>query len=402
MSSSTRINPLKPLHQAVEAEFVAWGEVDIVATFGEPHAEYALVRKSAGVIDLPQRGIVELTGNDRLPFLNNLLTNQTFSKATKTALTAGEGTYALLLNLKGRIVCDVNVIERGDRTLLEVDTRYAEPLVKLFEAYLFSEKVKVVNRVAELHEIALHGPGTAAILTELAGREIALATPLSSISATLAGVETILWRDDPTGLPGYYLILPADQAGTVWSALIERFCNSLEVGKRRLRPIGWAMFNTLRIEAGRAIFGIDFDGQPVESAMPNKANRATAADAGPGILPAETGLFDRSVSITKGCYLGQEIVARMHARQQLAKQIVGIRLETDALPFAGELIYDEQNNQIGGITSSTISPLLSNHAICLGLVKKQFIAPGSSVLVPAEGAMRKGVVVALPFVEVLK
>ncbi len=402
MNSVSQLNPLKPLHQAAEVEYVAWGAVDIVATFGESQAEYAFVRKSAGMIDLPQRGIIELTGKDRLPFLNNLLTNQTFAKAEKAGLRAGEGTYAFLLNLKGRIVCDVNVIERGDRTLLEIDARYAQPLVKLFDAYQFSEQVKVIDRTGQLHEIALHGPGAAAMISQLAGQEIALSKPLSSTSATLAGVETIVWRDDPTGLPGYHLILPADRAAEVWTTLLERINASLEIGKRLLRPLGWAMFNTLRIEAGRPIFGIDFDGQPVESAMPNKANRDAAADAGPGILPAETGLFDRAVSITKGCYLGQEIVARMHARQQLARQIVGIRLQTDALPFAGEPIYDDQNNQIGGITSSTISPLLSNNAICLGILKKQYIAPGTSVLVPAEGAMRKGTVVTLPFMEGVK
>ena len=83
----------------------------------------------------------------------------------------------------------------------------------------------------------------------------------------------------------------------------------------------------------------------------------------------------------------------------VARQIVGIRFESDALPIAGEGVFDEKQNQVGGITSSTISPLLSNHAICLGLVKKQFTSPGSVVFVPAEGAMRKGTVVQLPFVE---
>ncbi len=400
-ASYGEINPLKPLHQAAEVEFADWAGVEIVSTFGEPQAEYAFVRKSAGVMDLPQRAILELTGKDRLPFINNLLTNQTFAKSTKAGLTAGEGTYAFLLNLKGRIVCDINVIERGDRTLLEIDGRFASPLVKLLDAYLFSEQAKIANRAGQLHEIALHGPSAAAMLAELSGAEVSLPNPLSSTTLSIAGVDAIVWRDDPTGLPGYYLIVPAERAADVWRTLFDRINAGLEIGKRRLRPIGWAMFNTLRIEAGRPIFGIDFDGQPVESAMPNKANReaAAAAEAGPGILPAETGLFDRAVSVTKGCYLGQEIVARMHARQQIARQVVGIRFDTDALPIAGEPIYDEQNNQIGGITSSTISPLLSNNAICLGIVKKQFIAAGSAVLVPAEGQMRKGVVVKLPFVE---
>ena len=143
------------------------------------------------------------------------------------------------------------------------------------------------------------------------------------------------------------------------------------------RPCGWAAFNTTRIEAGRALFGIDFD----ES-----------------VLPAETGLFDRAVSLTKGCYLGQEIVARMHARGQIARKLVGIRMENDALPLAGSKIYDDQQNEIGGVTSSTISPVLSNIAICLGYVKKPFFAAGTKLKIPAEGSIRTGQVVDLPFI----
>src|SRR5205807_8530340 len=129
---------------------------------------------------------------------------------------------------------------------------------------------------------------------------------------------------------------------TVWMNLLTKFAQPGETGKRGLRPIGWAAFNAARIEAGRPIFGIDFD----ES-----------------VLPAETGQFNRAVSVTKGCYLGQEIVARMHARQQVARQLAGIRMDSDALPIAGAKIFDDASNEIGGVTSSTLSPVLSNVAI---------------------------------------
>jgi glycine cleavage system aminomethyltransferase T len=82
----------------------------------------------------------------------------------------------------------------------------------------------------------------------------------------------------------------------------------------------------------------------------------------------------------------------------VAKQLVGIRFPDDHLPLAGAAIFDDQSNQVGGITSSTISPVLSNTAIALGYVKKPFIAVGSVVNVPAEGAVRRGVVAALPFI----
>src|SRR5258706_11326034 len=129
-------NPLHALHQQAEAEFQPYADVEIVTTFGEPQAEYAALYKSAGMIDLPQRGVLELTGKDRLPFLNNLLTNQTWDKSTKSGLSEGQGVYAYFLNLKGRIVADMNVLERGESTLLEMDVRMVEPIRQAFDKFL--------------------------------------------------------------------------------------------------------------------------------------------------------------------------------------------------------------------------------------------------------------------------
>src|SRR5437868_8197224 len=97
-------NPLRDLHEKANAEFQSYASLEIVSTFGEPQAEYAAIRKAAALIDEPQRGILELTGADRLSFLNNLLTNQTWDKAAKSGLAAGQGVYAFFLNGKGRII----------------------------------------------------------------------------------------------------------------------------------------------------------------------------------------------------------------------------------------------------------------------------------------------------------
>jgi folate-binding protein YgfZ len=203
---------------------------------------------------------------------------------------------------------------------------------------------------------------------------------LGSTEVSLFGVEGVtVWRDDPCGVPGYHLVLPVERAAHVWTSFVARFGGLVDHAKRPLRPAGWAVFNTTRIEAGRALFGIDFD----ESVLP--------AETGPATLA-------RAVSFTKGCYVGQEVVARMHARKQVARQLVGLRLEDDNLPVAGAQVYDDGGNTIGGITSSTISPLLSRASVCLGYVKKPFFEEGTVLKVPAEGQMRKATVVKMPFV----
>jgi folate-binding protein YgfZ len=372
-------NPLFDLHRQAQAEFQPYGELEIVSTFGEPQAEYAAIRKSAALMDLPQRGIIELSGKDRLPFLNNLLTNQTWDKQTKSGLSAGRSIYAFLLNAKsGRIITDVNALELGERTLLELEARLVSPILESLEKYRFAEQVKFASKLDELHEIALHGPGASEVIAQSVEGDLPQLAACGS--ARMLGHDVIIWRDDPCGVPGYHLIIPSNDARAIWMHFVTRFANADQLGKRPLRPVGWAAFNSTRIEAGRALFGIDFD----ES-----------------ILPAETGpdTLARAVSFTKGCYPGQEIVARMHARHQLAKQLVGIRIEGDALPIAGAQIFDAKGEEtIGGVTSSTLSPVLSNIAICMGYVKRPHFAVGTKLLIPAEGKMRAATVVQTPFI----
>jgi folate-binding protein YgfZ len=398
-------NPLHDMHAAYGAEFQSYDRLEIVSTYGNARREYDAIRAEAAMIDLPQRGILELTGKDRLSFLNNLLTNQTlrqssgqaWDKAAKGDLPAGTGAYAFFLNLKGRIVTDMNMLETGDRTLLEMDARLVPPVAMALEKYLFAEKVTMASRIGRLHELAIHGPAAAAVFAA-AGVAAGELQPLGSIQGVLYGFAVTVWRDDPCGVPGYHLLVETAAARAVWANLLANFGPRAQ---RSLQPIGWAAFNTARIEAGRPLLGIDFETVPAATAYPTKKQREQEDGESnhPGMLPAETGQFARAVSITKGCYLGQEIVARMHARNQVAKQIVGLRFEDDALPLAGSPVYDGAGNQIGAVTSSTPSPALGGKAIALAIVKRPHFVSGTPLRVPAEGALRQATVVTAPFLE---
>ncbi len=397
-------NPLHNLHQQAEAEFQPYDQLEIVSTFDEPQAEYAAIRKGCGLMDLPQRGVLEVTGKDRHSFLNNLLTNQIWNKETKKGLEQGQVVYAFFLNLQGRIVADMNVIELGNRTMLEMDVRLVEPVRQVFDKYLFAEDVKLTNRVGQLHEIGLFGPRAIEVL----GKDL---EPMMNMTLEMFGGHIVIWRDDITASPGLHILVPTQHARQLWMDHVTLWGQSAEIGKRMLRPIGWAAFNATRIEAGRPILGVDYETAPPHTAHPGKPQRADnltaaqseapggiASSAPKGVLPAETNQLTRAVSFTKGCYLGQEIVARMYARQQVAKQIVGIKMTDDALPMAGTHILDASGNAIGIVTSSTISPVLSGTAIALGTVKKPFFAEGTTVHVPAEGSVREAKVVKTPFV----
>lgn len=384
-------NPLLPLHEHADAETQFYADVQIVSTFGQMPAEYAAIHTACALMDLPQRGLIELTGRDRLSFLNNLITCGIWDKSSKSGLTIGQGAYGFLLNLKGRIVADLHVIECGERTLVEADGRLLQAITQIFEKYHFAEQVKIQPLAGTMHQLLLMGPNAWPILRQAVAAEInipgsasAAIEPLPetlpaqeySIVTRLFGREVILWRLDQTPQPGIRLIMSTADASVVWTGLMAAFGQPDEHGRHVLRPCGWAAFNACRVESGLPLEGIDFD---------------------ENTLPAETGLMDRAVSFTKGCYLGQEIVARMHARNQVARQIIGLRIAEDAVPIAGEKVFTSDGQEIGAITSSTLSPRMSNAAIALAIVRKPHFALGTPVQVPAEGKMRSATVVPLPF-----
>lgn len=368
-------SPLRDAHVAAGAELIDYGGIEVVHAYDAPQAEYAALHKSCGLMDRPFRGVLAVGGQDRHSFLNNFLTNQTWSKESKSGMSPGQGVYAFLLNVKGRIVADMNVLETGDEVLLETDLRLIRLIRASLEKFVFTERVTFDDRSSAWCELGLYGPGALAILHE-AGSVVRELPPLGIQRLHVAGAEGWVFRDDVCGKPGYHLLLPRELLAGVWERLSAPY--RAQTNKRAVRPVGWAMFNACRIEAGRPLFGIDFSDQS---------------------LPAETGVFERAVSVTKGCYLGQEIVARMYARGQVARRVVGLRVDDDALPAAGAEVMDESGqNAIGVVTSSTLSPVLGNAALALATLKRGYFEPGTRVRVPAEGAHRLARVTDLPFV----
>jgi folate-binding protein YgfZ len=392
-----------------DAEWLGWGETPIVAHFAEPQAEYAAIRKAAGLMYRPERGVIHAHGKDALAFLNNLLTNGLIHPETKAGLPSGHGCYNFLLNLKGRIVADLRVLrpEASDDLILEVDRSSAEMLVDAIDRFRFTEKVKLADASSGSVVLNLHGPEALSVLSEAADAPFTFEETPDPFPATadlpcgvvrLAGVEATVFRDDMCGVPGIGLIVPEDHAVAVWEDLTVRFGGTTDgrpYGNRRLRPVGWAMFNACRVEAGRPILGVDFAASQPSRPGPKR-------DDGPepkgGTLPAETGpLFDLGVSVTSGCYLGQEVVARMHARRVVAKQIVGLRMDGESLPAAGSPV-EVDGKQVGAVTSSTISPTLSNACLALATIKRPHFEPGTKVTLVAEADPKAtATVVPMPF-----
>lgn len=370
------------------AEFMPYGPtetaVEVVQTFGSYEAEYAMIRKGVGVVHVPQRGVVGVRGGERLEFLHRMVTNDT------RTLTPGQGRRAFLLNKAGRIIADMIVLHEADRTLIDLDVFQAASLPAELEKYLFTEDVTLEDQSSSWAHIALHGPASAKLLDTLGATGCDALEALAHRQVTLGGVVCVMYRHDETGAPGFHLLLPATEAATVYRVLTDAVggiapdvsqaeANNPTSPKRPIpgRGIGWLAYNTARIEAGTPLYHIDF---------------------GADCLPHETGILDQAVSFKKGCYLGQEIVARMQNLGHPKRIVVGVRCQDARLPVAGTQVFnDDGADVIGAITSSTVSPMLGGNAIAFAMVKWGKHREGVRLKVGAEGAMVEAVVQKLRF-----
>ncbi|MEM8875852.1 MAG: glycine cleavage T C-terminal barrel domain-containing protein [Planctomycetota bacterium] len=381
-------DPLTQLHHAADADFCPYAGSAIVETFGEPQAEYAAFHRSAALLDCPQRGVLRITGKDRLAFLGNLLT------ANVKELEPGFGTPSLLLNLKGRVVAELNVLETVNATLIETDAHLLDMLADLLDRYLFADDVQIEK--APVRVFQMHGLTAVGVLASALDNEIGLLAKRQVIQPRLAGNTITIFRSELAKPYGLHLLVPTDAMIDVWEHLcaVGASPDPDRPQMRKLRPAGWAAFNACRIEAGRALPGIDYMLAP--PSLPRV--ETDASELSNGALPAELPHFDDVVSVTKGCYLGQEVVARMHARKVVAKKIVGFRMDGDALPHAGGEVYDAAGEkQIGIVTSSTLSPVLSRAVVGLVNLPKAHFEPGTPLQIMAEGSRQPARVTTLPF-----
>lgn len=349
----------------LSVEYLQYGQIGapgaaavaVPATFGEFEAEYAALRSTAGVMDAPHRGVLAITGADRLDFLDRIVTQDLGE------LKPGTACESFILNRKGRIDGDLLLVELGDRMLVESDLHQMEVIAAALDEHLFTEDVTIQDASSQHHQIAIHGPGAIDLLQ--AARDcggVNSPRPFEAMVIEIGSAEVVVVRRDQVGDPGLSLIIPLQRAEDVWNAL-------LEAAAGKGRPAGWYAFNTARIEAGTSLFNLDF---------------------GSMNLPHETGVIDRRVSFKKGCYPGQEIVARTENLGRPRQILRGLRPPGDAVPVTGEAVFagdesGEPDSQVGIITSSTPSPMLGFAPIAFAMLKSAAAEIGSAVLAYAEG-----------------
>jgi len=392
----------------MEIEYLPFGPADatgaptceVVAQYAEVELEYAAIRSNVALVDCPQRASLVVTGKDRVDFVNRLVTQEI------AKLPEGAVARAFLTNRKGRIEADLVVARLPDMLLIDTLAHDVAPLEAALEKLHFSEDVAFVSRVGTHARIALHGPKAESALKALgflaaesrastAQTHATLSAPhMASNTASntasnmasnmawrvaLGDAHAEIWRVDECGVAGFEMSVPIAQVANLWRSLVTFGA----------RPAGWFATNTARLEAGTPYFRIDF---------------------GPTNLPAETGLLASRVSFTKGCYPGQEVVARMQHLGKPKQMLVGLRVEADLLPVAEAQVFacgsttssDDAialGDQVGVVTSSGIAPMLGAAPVAFAMIAASSYAIGTKVMVNAEGAQAPATVVPLAFLD---
>jgi len=366
-----RVSPLREIHAQAGATYTPYGPPDaaipVVQARDAFELEYAAIRKSSALFDEPHMGVVEVVGADSQDFLSRMLTQ-------KLDMGAGVSRPSFWLNRQGRIVADLRVLVFDKAVLLLCDALTSASVVETLGAYLFAEDVSLRDMTDSWHRMSLHGPEAFAILRSVAHDSDALCAALASPGAcaqgVIAGERVSFDRSAVTGATGLSLIMQSAGASAVWQTLEDAGA----------RPIGWQALNVARVEAGEPLWNVDF-----------------GADS----LPHETGVVESRVSLTKGCYLGQEIVARMASRGKSAKRLCAIRLQRVVAPetdsplqsMTGDAVrLDVTSDPIGAVTSSVVSPLLGDTPICFAVLSTKHADASAKVLIDAQGQQIEGAV----------
>ncbi len=361
------MNPLMlhEFHQSLGARFAELNGAPVVNDYGDWLAEHAALRETAGVLDFSFRSRLCLIGADRARFLHGQVTNDV------KKLRAGEGCYAAITTAKGKMESDLNIFALADELLLDFEPGLAEKISQRLEKFIVADDVQIVDAAPHYGLMSVQGPKAEMIVRALNLFTEFPAKQFASVKISDATLGEIYLANNPRlGTSGFDLFVPNNSLGAVADKLVAA---AKQVGGR---AVGWQAFETARIEAGIPRFGADMD----------ETN-----------IPLECGIENRAVTYTKGCYIGQEVINRIHSVGHVNREVRGLRLADDlkTLPQRGDKLFSA-GKEVGHITSAVKSPSL-NAGIALGYVRREANQIGNELTLQTAGGEHSAKIVGLPF-----
>jgi folate-binding protein YgfZ len=327
-------NPLVLHHQKMGALLE---DGRIPRSYARPVEEYWAIRNHVGLADLSHIGLLRVTGKDRLSFLNGLLTNEVLK------LSEGVGVRSALLNTKARVLADLYLYAREDDLIIDTGDVPSARVRDVLDRFIITEDVRVGDVTEQFVHLTLQGPQVAETARELLGTTLA---ELKSLQHKMLG-PTMIVNHDRTDQSGYDLIIPNDEAESVWQGFL----------LKGVTPIGQDALEILRLEAGYPKYGTDVD---------------------ENIIILEAGYRD-AISFNKGCYLGQEVVARATHIGRVNKNLVQFQTSSDHVPLPKSKI-NSNGKEAGYVTSAAFSPGLKA-VVGLGYAQRDFAKEGTQLVV---------------------
>jgi folate-binding protein YgfZ len=326
---------------------------ETAVSFGDAAAELRTLLEGCGLYDTSWQAKLVLTGEDRVRWLNGMVTNNVRD------LAIGYGVYNFLLTAQGRIVADLVAYNRGDYLLVTSDGLQAQAIKEMFDHYIIMDDVEVADISDKLTAVGVGGPQAASVLQN-AEIEVAPLEKGEVVDLTWRGIGISVARNTHPNLDAYEIWFAAEQADTVWDALPAAGAT----------PVGSQALEWYRIARGVPRYGLDLSQRD---------------------LPQETEQ-KHALNFAKGCYIGQEIVERIRARAILHRTFTGFLFEGEP-PQIGTKIKEGERN-IGEITSAARIPFPSSErTVALGYLRREFEKPGTVVQVGEQTAT----VQAIPF-----
>lgn len=288
------------------------------AEVGIIEKEYAAAQTGCVMIDTSAWGRLKFTGKSRVDFLHRMSTNDLLP------LQVGQGAGTVFTTPIARIIDRTVVYVREDDVLMLTSRGNQSRVVQWLHKYIFfNDDVQIKDVTDETGMISLYGAAANQVIARLTGEDL-FSLPLHHWrAAQIAGTEAMIARADPIANGGFHLIFDRDAQAKVWQTL-------LDVG---VVPLSEETYQVLRVEAGQSEFG---------------------RELGDEYIPLEANLWN-DVSFKKGCYTGQEIIARMESHQKLAKRLVGLHFDEQVMLPASLWIADHES---GVVTSVVHSPAL--------------------------------------------
>jgi len=320
------------------------GGRSVVLAYGSVAAEYEALQSRAALFDRSHRGRIRITGEKAAEMVAGLVTNDV------AGLVPGQGCYAAALTAKGKIIADVRVFIEEGSVLVDVPPRAAAAWAAMVKKFINPRLAAHRDESGALRDIGIFGATARHVVAALTGvpaTALLALPPYAHVTVEIDGRTVLVMKSPDLGMEGYELIVVTEQFEAMWAMAVD--CGAT--------PAGLEAWEIARVEAGRPEWGLDID----ETTIPQEAN------------------FDElhAISYTKGCYVGQETVARIHFRGHVNKHLRGVVAAGLDAPPAGATLHDDAGLQVGDVRTTVRSPRLGG--VALAMVRRE-VAPGAALI----------------------